>query len=62
MKSAKDSVKMLLDDLKLEKFGLKYYGPVDGHDINSLTEAFEDIKNFKYYCYAACKNYKREGI
>lgn len=28
-----------------ESLGLRYFGPVDGHDVNKLVEIFEDLKN-----------------
>lgn len=28
-------------------FGLKYYGPIDGHDINGLRKTLEDLKEIK---------------
>lgn len=38
----KDSLKYLIapDGMLFEVFGLKYFGPVDGHDIGKLLEAF----------------------
>nr|WP_276351920.1 1-deoxy-D-xylulose-5-phosphate synthase [Cohnella sp. YIM B05605] len=38
----KDSLKYLItpDGMLFEEFGLKYFGPVDGHDIGKLLEAF----------------------
>lgn len=39
----KDSLKYLIapDGMLFEEFGLKYFGPVDGHDIHKLLEAFK---------------------
>ncbi|MFB9277344.1 1-deoxy-D-xylulose-5-phosphate synthase [Cohnella cellulosilytica] len=39
----KDSLKYLIapDGMLFEEFGLKYFGPVDGHDVNKLLEAFK---------------------
>ncbi|MEJ5257881.1 MAG: 1-deoxy-D-xylulose-5-phosphate synthase [Fervidobacterium sp.] len=31
-----------------ESLGLKHFGPVDGHDIKSLEEAFKQIKDYPY--------------
>ena len=28
-----------------EEFGLRYYGPIDGHDVNLLVQTFEHLKN-----------------
>lgn len=38
----KDSLKYMIapDGVLFEEFGLKYFGPVDGHDIGKLIEAF----------------------
>ncbi len=43
----KDSLKYLVapDGMLFEEFGLKYFGPVDGHDINKLLEAFKQADN-----------------
>ncbi len=39
----KDSLKYLIapDGMLFEEFGLKYFGPVDGHDLGKLLEAFK---------------------
>ncbi|QTH44745.1 1-deoxy-D-xylulose-5-phosphate synthase [Cohnella sp. LGH] len=39
----KDSLKYLIapEGVLFEEFGLKYFGPVDGHDINKLMETFK---------------------
>jgi len=39
----KDSLKYLIapDGMLFEEFGLKYFGPVDGHDTGKLLEAFK---------------------
>jgi 1-deoxy-D-xylulose-5-phosphate synthase len=43
----KDSLKYLVapDGMLFEEFGLKYFGPVDGHDINKLIETFKQADN-----------------
>jgi 1-deoxy-D-xylulose-5-phosphate synthase len=43
----KDSLKYLVapDGMLFEEFGLKYFGPVDGHDIHKLIEAFKQADN-----------------
>ncbi|QMV44256.1 1-deoxy-D-xylulose-5-phosphate synthase [Cohnella cholangitidis] len=43
----KDSLRYLIapDGMLFEEFGLKYFGPVDGHDINKLLEAFNQADN-----------------
>lgn len=39
----KDSLRYLIapDGMLFEEFGLKYFGPVDGHDVNKLMETFK---------------------
>jgi 1-deoxy-D-xylulose-5-phosphate synthase len=43
----KDSLKYLVapDGMLFEEFGLKYFGPVDGHDVNKLLETFKQADN-----------------
>lgn len=43
----KDSLKYLVtpDGMLFEEFGLKYFGPVDGHDVGKLLEAFKQADN-----------------
>ncbi|MBW5446766.1 1-deoxy-D-xylulose-5-phosphate synthase [Cohnella sp. CFH 77786] len=43
----KDSLKYMMtpDGMLFEEFGLKYFGPVDGHDIHKLLEAFRQADN-----------------
>ena len=46
MRAIKNFVKKLTLDKELfETLGLKYYGPIDGHDIRSLIGALEYVKN-----------------
>jgi len=35
---------LLLPSVIFEEFGLRYYGPIDGHDIPSLVRSFEFLK------------------
>jgi 1-deoxy-D-xylulose-5-phosphate synthase len=35
---------LLFPNVLFEKFGLRYYGPIDGHDINLLIKTFEHLK------------------
>lgn len=45
---AKDSVKyFFVPGMFFEELGFKYFGPIDGHDIESLVEAFEKAKHVK---------------
>lgn len=43
----KDSLKYLLvpDGMLFEEFGLKYFGPVDGHDLPKLIDTFKQADN-----------------
>lgn len=43
----KDSLKYLVtpDGMLFEEFGLKYFGPVDGHDVGKLLETFKQADN-----------------
>lgn len=44
LKRAKDSVKQLVvPGMSMENLGLKYYGPIDGHDLNELYQVFKRI-------------------
>lgn len=48
LKNAVFSLKGLLTPGRLfEDFGFRYFGPVEGHDINELKETFSNIKNLK---------------
>lgn len=45
---AKDSVKyFFVPGMFFEELGFKYFGPIDGHDIESLVEVFEKAKHVK---------------
>ncbi len=39
--------KLLLSDNFFEDFGLKYIGPIDGHDMRMLTRTFESLKKIE---------------
>lgn len=42
----KESLKhMVVSGSFFEEIGIKYYGPVDGHDLQQLCETFESLKN-----------------
>ncbi|MFV0313550.1 MAG: 1-deoxy-D-xylulose-5-phosphate synthase, partial [Anaerotignum sp.] len=46
LEKVRDGVKSLfLDGALFEEFGLKYYGPVDGHNLAELLEMFQNIKD-----------------
>ena len=36
---------LLLPSVIFEEFGLHYYGPIDGHDLNTLVHTFEFLKS-----------------
>ena len=45
---AKEGVKTVLQANKMfEQMGIKYYGPVDGHDVSGLIEIFRQVRNAK---------------
>ena len=35
---------LIMPSVLFEEFGFRYYGPVDGHDINQLIKTFEFLK------------------
>ena len=42
----KDGIKGLLQNDKMfEQMGIKYYGPVDGHDLGNLIEIFKQVRH-----------------
>lgn len=48
LKTARKSIKYaMIDGIIFEELGFKYFGPVDGHDINELCEALELAKEYK---------------
>ncbi|MEK0430725.1 MAG: hypothetical protein RL139_529 [Gemmatimonadota bacterium] len=43
-----ESVKAFLTPgVLFEELGFRYFGPIDGHDIDQMTEVFESVKQFK---------------
>lgn len=47
MKHARDSIKYaMIDGIMFEELGFKYFGPIDGHDIQELCETLELAKNY----------------
>ncbi|NLD20341.1 MAG: 1-deoxy-D-xylulose-5-phosphate synthase [Clostridiales bacterium] len=45
MQHARDSIKYaVIDGILFEELGIKYFGPIDGHDIETLCKAFEWAK------------------
>ncbi|MFA9422592.1 MAG: 1-deoxy-D-xylulose-5-phosphate synthase [Sedimentibacter sp.] len=48
IKRAKDGIKkMVVPGMLFEELGLTYMGPIDGHNINELLEAFKIAKNIE---------------
>lgn len=43
-KVERNAKNMLLPNVLFEKFGLRYYGPIDGHDLPSLIKSLEHLK------------------
>lgn len=41
---------LVLPNILFEDLGLHYFGPIDGHDINALTRAFEFLKHQEVPC------------
>ncbi len=42
--------KTLVPGRLFEEFGLAYYGPIDGHDIQGLIDTFKDLRSIKGVC------------
>lgn len=43
-KIERNTKNLLLPNVLFEKFGLRYYGPIDGHDVQLLTRCFDHLK------------------
>ena len=49
LKKLREALKVaLIGEDFFESIGLKHFGPVDGHDIRSMEEAFKQIKEYPY--------------
>ena len=46
-KRFEESLRLITPGLLFEELGLEYIGPVDGHDLNSIIEAFKVAKDLK---------------
>ncbi len=44
-KVERNAKNMIMPNVLFEKFGLRYYGPIDGHDIGSLVKTLEHLKD-----------------
>ena len=42
-----------------EDMGIKYVGPIDGHDINVMNEVFKKVKQIRRACNNTYNNSKR---
>ena len=62
LKNVRDGAKMLLTGGALfEQLGLKYIGPVDGHDLPDLIELFENVKEMNRPVLIHVKTIKGKG-
>jgi len=62
-KKAEEAAKsMLLPSVIFEEFGLKYYGPIDGHDIPTLIHTLESLKRQKRPCLLHVLTTKGKGF
>lgn len=43
-KIERNAKNMIMPNVLFEKFGLRYYGPIDGHDLPSLIKSLEHLK------------------
>lgn len=43
-KIERNAKNMILPNVLFEKFGMRYYGPIDGHDLPSLIKSLEHLK------------------
>ena len=54
--------KILAPSVLFEEFGFRYYGPVDGHNLDKLINVFKDLKNLKYPVLLHVKTIKGKGL
>ncbi|MCF7885047.1 MAG: 1-deoxy-D-xylulose-5-phosphate synthase, partial [Candidatus Marinimicrobia bacterium] len=54
--------KLLAPTVVFEEFGLRYFGPVDGHNVNELLSTFRNIKDLKYPVLLHVKTTKGKGL
>ncbi len=49
MHSLQEGLKtMVSPGMIFEELGIRYFGPIDGHDLNEMIETFENLKNFNH--------------
>lgn len=62
LEKVRDSAKLLfLEGAVFEEFGLKYFGPVDGHNIEEMLELFQNVKDTKEPILIHVKTVKGKG-
>lgn len=62
LKSVKRGLKeVIAPQVMFEDLGLKYLGPIDGHDIDQLTETFRQIRDFQAPVIVHVKTEKGRG-
>ncbi len=54
--------KLLAPTVVFEEFGLRYFGPVDGHNVNELISTFKNIKELPYPVLLHVKTTKGKGL
>lgn len=54
--------KLLAPSVLFEEFGFRYYGPVDGHNLEKLISIFRDLKDLKYPVLLHVKTTKGKGL
>lgn len=45
-----------------EELGFKYFGPIDGHDLNALLDIFEHVKELDGVCLVHVQTIKGKGV
>ena len=61
--SARDALKYaLLPGAIFEELGFKYFGPVDGHDIEAMCQVFESVKHLDRPVLVHCVTKKGKGF
>lgn len=54
--------KILAPSVLFEEFGFRYYGPIDGHNLERLISTFEDLKHLSYPVLLHVKTVKGKGL
>ena len=54
--------KLLAPTVVFEEFGLRYFGPVDGHDVQELITVFKNIKDLPYPVILHVRTTKGKGL